>query len=61
WKDKIAARTSMETILGWDFDKIILSHGDNIMENAKETARRAWTPPLDSQPATSSATTNPRR
>lgn len=46
WKDKIAARTSLEAILEWDFDKIILSHGDNITKDAKENARRAWTPPL---------------
>lgn len=47
WKDKVAASASLESILEWDFDKIILSHGDNITENAKDTARRAWTPPLD--------------
>lgn len=48
WKDKVAARASLELILEWDFDRIILSHGDNISEKAKETARRAWTPPLES-------------
>jgi hypothetical protein len=47
WKDKVAARASLERILEWDFDKIILSHGDNILANAKQTARRAWTPPLE--------------
>ncbi|MGH9422422.1 MAG: DUF4336 domain-containing protein [Thermoanaerobaculia bacterium] len=47
WKDKAATRASLEAILEWDFDKIVLSHGDNIVENAKETARRAWTPPLE--------------
>ena len=46
WKDKAAARSSLEAILAWDFDRIVLSHGDNITENAKERARRAWTPPL---------------
>lgn len=46
WKDKVAARSSLEEILEWDFDKIVISHGDNITENAKELARRAWTPPL---------------
>jgi len=46
WSDKIAARSSLEKILAWDFDSIVLSHGDNITENAKEQARRAWTPPL---------------
>ena len=47
WKDKAAARASLEAILAWDFDKIILSHGDNITEDAKAIARRAWTPPLE--------------
>ena len=47
WKDKAAARASMEAILAWDFDKIVLSHGDNITEDAKERARYAWTPPLE--------------
>lgn len=46
WSDKVAAQSSLEQILGWDFDSIVLSHGDNITENAKEQARRAWTPPL---------------
>lgn len=46
WRDKRAARTSLSSILEWDFDKIILSHGDNILQNAKDQARLAWTPPL---------------
>jgi hypothetical protein len=49
WKDKVAARACLEAILEWDFDKIILSHGDNITKDAKEMARRAWTPPLEKQ------------
>jgi hypothetical protein len=48
WQNRVAARASLELILGWDFDKIILSHGDNITENAKKAARSAWTPPLES-------------
>ncbi|HST26866.1 MAG TPA: DUF4336 domain-containing protein [Rudaea sp.] len=46
WRDKSAVRTSLSKILEWDFDKIILSHGDNIIQNAKRMARLAWTPPL---------------
>ena len=30
WKDKSAARKCLLRILDWDFDKIILSHGDLI-------------------------------
>ena len=48
WHDKQAARVSLGSILAWDFDKIVLSHGDNITNNAKEQARSAWTPPLAS-------------
>jgi hypothetical protein len=49
WKDKVAARSSLAEILAWDFNRIVLSHGDNITENAKAVARRAWTPPLESR------------
>lgn len=47
WKDKAAARSSLEKILAWDFEHIVISHGDNITGNAKALARRAWTPPLE--------------
>jgi len=46
WKDKVAASTSLQKILQWDFDKIILAHGDLIETDAKETALRAWKAPL---------------
>ena len=45
WKDKSAARRSLGKILEWDFDKIILSHGDLIETNAKERALEAWKKP----------------
>lgn len=51
WKNKAAARASLNKILAWDFDKIVLSHGDNITDNAKEKARQAWTPPLEKPPS----------
>ena len=47
WNDKNAARASLKKILQWDFDKIILSHGDIIEENAKEIALKAWRKPLE--------------
>jgi hypothetical protein len=46
WKDKAAASRSLRKILDWDFNKIILSHGDMIELDAKETALRAWKVPL---------------
>ena len=42
WKDKNAAHNSLMRILQWNFDKIIISHGDLIEENAKEIALKAW-------------------
>ena len=42
WKDKVAAKKSIEKILDWDFEKIILAHGDLIHSNAHKTARQAW-------------------
>ncbi|MDJ0655170.1 MAG: hypothetical protein QNJ40_13495 [Xanthomonadales bacterium] len=46
WKDKAAARRSLEKILQWDFDRIVLSHGDLIETSARESARAAWSKPL---------------
>ena len=46
WKDKTAARDSLQRILEWDFDKIVLSHGDLIETNAKSMAQEAWEKPL---------------
>ncbi len=42
WKDKAAARRSFERILEWDFNKIIIAHGDLIEEDARQIARTAW-------------------
>jgi len=46
WKDKAAARTSLTRILEWDFIRIIIAHGENIENDAKQTARQAWATPL---------------
>lgn len=42
WKDRRAARGSLERILAWDFERIVISHGDLIDHHAKDVARRAW-------------------
>ena len=42
WKDKAAASESLKRILDWDFEKIILSHGDLIGKDAKAIAQEAW-------------------
>lgn len=46
WNDKEAASNSLRKILNWNFEKIIISHGDLIEENAKEVALKAWQRPL---------------
>ncbi len=47
WKDKVAARQSLLQILGWNFERVIISHGDLIDQNAKEVVRLAWKVPLE--------------
>ena len=42
WRDKAAARASLERILAWDFDRIVVSHGELIDTDAKRIARLAW-------------------
>jgi hypothetical protein len=42
WKDKAAARKSLEKILAWDFERIVISHGDLIEKDARQVARTAW-------------------
>lgn len=42
WFDRTAARRSLERILAWDFDRIVLSHGDLIEASARDVAREAW-------------------
>mmetsp|Transcript_28377 Transcript_28377/g.52826 ORF Transcript_28377/g.52826 Transcript_28377/m.52826 type:complete len:246 (-) Transcript_28377:433-1170(-) len=42
WKDTEEARGSMNRILEWDFDKVIVSHGDNVSQDGKDFVRRAW-------------------
>ena len=42
WKDKAAARESLQRILSWDFSRIVIAHGDLIEVDAKATARAAW-------------------
>ena len=42
WKSKKAASKSLKKILNWDFERIIIAHGDLIEENAAEIAKNAW-------------------
>lgn len=40
-KDRAALRTSLDHILAWDFDRLVLSHGCNLESDAKDTLRLA--------------------
>ena len=46
WKNRRAAQDSLQRILEWDFERIILAHGENIDHDAKAIARAAWARPL---------------
>jgi hypothetical protein len=41
-KDRAALRSSLDTILAWDFDRIVLSHGENILQQGKTRLRDAF-------------------
>jgi len=55
WNDKLAAKESLERILAWDFDRIILAHGDLIEDDAHQIARDAWQSVLQSSACDSSS------
>jgi hypothetical protein len=42
WGDKTRVREGLNRILAWDFDRVILSHGDLIMHDARDVVMRAW-------------------
>lgn len=42
FKDKTRLRQSLQEILTWPFDRIILSHGENITENGKAVFHHAF-------------------
>ncbi len=41
-KDKAAVRASLDLILQWDFDRVIVGHGRNIESGGNEAFRRAF-------------------
>lgn len=42
WRDKRAAARGLRDILAWDFERIVIAHGDLITANAHEVAQDAW-------------------
>ncbi len=41
-RDRVAVRSSLEQILAWDFDRIVLSHGRNVETGGRELLRAAF-------------------
>ncbi len=46
WSDKKAAKLTLEKILQWNFERVIIAHGDNISSNARAVVEKAWSVPL---------------
>jgi hypothetical protein len=42
WGDRARMREDMERILAWDFERVILAHGDNIARGARQIVAQAW-------------------
>lgn len=42
WRDKAAARECFGRVLKWDFERVVLAHGDLITENARQVVEQAW-------------------
>lgn len=41
-KDRAALRASLDRVLAWDFDRIVLSHGRNVERGGKDLLREAF-------------------
>ena len=41
-RDRAAARGSLERILGWDFDRVIVAHGDVVERGGRAALRRGY-------------------
>lgn len=42
WKNRDAARAALERVLAWDFERVVIAHGDLIERDAKAVLRHAW-------------------
>ena len=41
-RDRAAARQSLERILAWDFDRVIVAHGDILPSGGRDALRRGY-------------------
>jgi len=42
WGDRTRVREGLQRILAWDFERVVLAHGDLITRDARTTVERAW-------------------
>ena len=42
WGNKKIVKIALDRILGWDAERVILSHGENMEENVNKTLCTAW-------------------
>ena len=42
WRDKARMREGLERILTWDFERMVLSHGDVIARDGRQIVAQAW-------------------
>lgn len=48
WGDRALVRQGLERILAWEFERVILSHGDLITRDARQVVAHAWRSVLNS-------------
>jgi hypothetical protein len=41
-RDRAAFRESLDTVLAWDFDRVIVGHGENIASGGRAVLREAY-------------------
>lgn len=42
FRDRRAVRTSLDHVLGWDFDRVVLAHGEVLERGGREALREAY-------------------
>lgn len=42
WKDKSVARESLERILAWPIERVLISHGEPLLESPRDMLVQAW-------------------
>ncbi|HFE44197.1 MAG TPA: DUF4336 domain-containing protein [Nannocystis exedens] len=45
-RDKALMRRCLERVLAWDFERVIIAHGEHITQDARQVVLDAWSKPL---------------